>query len=863
MIKNLASLISFWILISSCAPPGDEDDIAVNLNLVPKPVIVLTPGDSTPSYDAEVTYKVSNLPFFGGAIYLFGGSSCGESDVTDVSAEFRTYNGHIYLDIMLGAIGKFDFSVKAVDQDGHASKCTSFSYEVLAPPPITSVSLFGPSSGDESQITVNTLVQGKLKINGYLDSNCTIAVGSDFGHSSYTTAEIDNIPNGDHSIYFNTENLGGVKSNCSTVFVNYEKQELVAPSTITMNSTSPGDESSVSITISGGGVKSGRQVTVYSDNQCSSGAYVSGHTASSTSTTFSVSGPGVNETRNYYATVRNSIGEVSPCSTATASYTRNPLSAPSSLVINSANPGDSPRANITVSGGSVKNGKTIRVFSDSLCSSENLIKSYNANSTSETFELRDLAPGEVHQFYAKVRNPDGEESPCSTATASYTRNTLLPPGSLSLAPGYSSVDTKINIELVVGSFIAGNRIHVYTESSCTNQIDFDYTTSAPETIEVSGLSNVGVMYELYVKQRDVDGFESSCSTVNVNYTYNHISTSKLALDERDPTFVASGDFNNDGNVDIAVTSGYVIETFLGDGAGSFGNRIEIPEDDGITSAASIDSADINNDGYDDLIIGNWHTINFYESNGDGTFKSPIKMSNNYVTKVRLADINSDGNVDLIVLARDESFNYIVQTLNGDGSGSFATPVTYLSKVTNFEIRDISGDGHLDIVGVQFYDDKISTFINDGSGGFSNHTEISSGADPSGVNLIDYDKDGDLDAAVAGRDKKLTIFANDGSGNLSSSTEVVLNSNLAYVFDVEVLDFDNDGNDDVIISHDHSDDISVVYGNGDSTFQVPVVYEQEGDSHQILVSDLNNDGKEDFILTNSIPSQDGELLIVIQ
>lgn len=94
-----------------------------------------------------------------------------------------------------------------------------------------------------------------------------------------------------------------------------------------------------------------------------------------------------------------------------------------------------------------------------------------------------------------------------------------------------------------------------------------------------------------------------------------------------PTSVAAGDFNGDGNLDIAVSSspqtGNDITVFLGNGGGTF--RSPTYYSGGI-NLGSIATADFNHDGKLDLAVAGADGIGVLLGNGDGTFQTAMHYS---------------------------------------------------------------------------------------------------------------------------------------------------------------------------------------------------------------------------------------------
>jgi hypothetical protein len=81
--------------------------------------------------------------------------------------------------------------------------------------------------------------------------------------------------------------------------------------------------------------------------------------------------------------------------------------------------------------------------------------------------------------------------------------------------------------------------------------------------------------------------------------------------------------------------------------------------------------------------------------------------------------------------------------------------------------------------------------------------------------------------------------------------------------VQTADFNGDGKLDLVIANRTSNNIAVLFGNGDGTFQAPVSYVLNSGTFPsaVTVADVNNDGKADIEVANALVGTSGGTLTV--
>jgi hypothetical protein len=196
----------------------------------------------------------------------------------------------------------------------------------------------------------------------------------------------------------------------------------------------------------------------------------------------------------------------------------------------------------------------------------------------------------------------------------------------------------------------------------------------------------------------------------------------------------------------------------------------------------------------------------------------------------------------------------------------------ISEKTDGTFVDVDNDNDLDLylaMGGRFFpktssalEDKL--LINDGHGQFMESPHMLPFKQPistSVVKSIDFDRDGDSDLVIGERFDPFVygiggrgyLFENDGHGKFTDVTEQRANvlMNIGMITDIEVQDIDLNGWDDVILVGDWTPIHMLKNLNGAFTSATEGfgTSKSEGWWHTIESSDLNKDGKPDFVVGN--------------
>jgi len=329
-----------------------------------------------------------------------------------------------------------------------------------------------------------------------------------------------------------------------------------------------------------------------------------------------------------------------------------------------------------------------------------------------------------------------------------------------------------------------------------------------------------------------------------------------------PENMTSGDFNDDGNTDLAIDlSGFDNFAVLqGDGAGNFTLSRHIEED---TLPKDIASGDVDGDGLPDILsIAEWgYNIRVYLGDRKGDFQFVNEFpGDGEPNRLVLADLNKDGKLDVVANAPAEG---VVLVYFGLGGGRFSNTALELEDYPNiFGIAtgDFNEDSNLDIA-ITYFENKTETgshlqiLLGDGAGNFSVGANVLTNPQANNVHAFDLNHDGHLDLIIAGAGSEnvaglfLSSFLGDGAGNFTESQVIDLGLG-SIKGKLGIADFNRDGNVDVAFPRSTGgSDLLIFLGDGDGNFtqgQTVIVGKEPGSA---LSGDFNKDGKNDLAVTN--------------
>ena len=370
----------------------------------------------------------------------------------------------------------------------------------------------------------------------------------------------------------------------------------------------------------------------------------------------------------------------------------------------------------------------------------------------------------------------------------FVNHPLIP---ASIAPGGPG----FTLNVVGTGFVSGSTVHWNGSPRATTFVSNSHLTASISSSDITTATTASIT----VSSPAPGGGTSNIVFLPVREpsTFVSLNASSLSV-QGDLCSVASGDFNNDGNQDLAAclinpqNGQYTLSILLGNGNGNF------------TQGAQ------------------------YSVLADNTV---------------VADVNGDGNLDLVFDTTSPNNDQALGVMLGAGDGTFQ-PVTYYqgSVCCETAVGDFNHDGLLDVVTA--YSDKFCILL--GAGGGTFQTAHCYGLPLSGFDWLavgDFNRDGALDLAFASESGGFAIALGNGDGTFETPVFYPVGGG---VNSIDTADLNGDGKLDLVMTDLNTGRVVISYGNGDRTFRAGFTYATPFEPFSALIADMNGDGKLDLI-----------------
>ena len=164
--------------------------------------------------------------------------------------------------------------------------------------------------------------------------------------------------------------------------------------------------------------------------------------------------------------------------------------------------------------------------------------------------------------------------------------------------------------------------------------------------------------------------------------------------------------------------------------------------------------------------------------------------------------------------------------------------------------DLNGDGRPDLIASNNGDSTVTVFLQSGNGAFQPGVTYNVGKWPYSVAVGDFNGDGKLDLAVAdsgaaGTSNQVSVLLGNGDGTFQAEVNYPTSSG---TYALVIGDFNGDRKLDIAAT-DFNGGVDVLLGNGDGTFRAPLTTPTGLFAGFLTAADFNLDGKLDLAVGN--------------
>ena len=329
----------------------------------------------------------------------------------------------------------------------------------------------------------------------------------------------------------------------------------------------------------------------------------------------------------------------------------------------------------------------------------------------------------------------------------------------------------------------------------------------------------------------------------------------LIDDENELINLAILDFDDDGDLDIFSGSRSGNETVYYEnlGGGEFSDQNILSVD--FEEPKDIMNRDMDNDGDEDIIITyrEDETLGWYENLGGGSFSdlTVIHESGELVSKyfISIADLDLDGDLEIVGSSNENKLFWFDNLGDGDFSD-----INIISGETgnpgDVNTGDLTGEGYPEIL-IPSWSDSLGWRENMGDGTFGSINYISEGSANNTVYCTDLDMDGTLDV-LSNPKAGISYFRNTGGGVFEAGRDIY--TRIENTRTVLFEDVNDDGLPDIISAGSGYTAGKVIWykAYGDNKYESPrVLSDTVSGAWGLFAIDFDLDGDKDIVASEEV------------
>ncbi len=263
----------------------------------------------------------------------------------------------------------------------------------------------------------------------------------------------------------------------------------------------------------------------------------------------------------------------------------------------------------------------------------------------------------------------------------------------------------------------------------------------------------------------------------------------------------------------------------------------------VAGGEDVEFGDLDGDGLVDVVVADADSYTVLRAVGKGE-RVPVfaaSLGRCCSIHIALADMNSDGVLDLVAGNRQPPFLTTLHLGRGDGTFGVAIPIENAVEASAGALADFDGDGIVDLAITNQYRETASVLLGRGDGTFGEPEVVATGPGPGYIVAADFDANGAPDLAMA-TSGGVTVALGRGDGTFSPSIDLLPG---VWVVSIATLDADGDGVLDLATAARFDGRVDVMRGLGDGRFEPfgePIPLPWAG---SVVTGDFDSNGTDDI------------------